>query len=94
MKKNAKFFEIKTNKEFNDFAMKTFNFQYRSNWIYKKYCDFVKRIVAKRVLRQSAGRIGVPCFAPRVCIGGHGLVGQPVSGLELCTSEGHVLWTV
>lgn len=41
MKKNAKFFEIKTNKEFNDFAMKTFNFQYRSNWIYKKYCDLI-----------------------------------------------------
>ncbi len=41
MKKNAKFFEIKTNKEFNDFAMKTFHFQYRSNLIYKKYCDLI-----------------------------------------------------
>ena len=41
MKKSGNFFEIKTNKEFNDFALKTFIFQYRNNLIYKKYCDLI-----------------------------------------------------
>ena len=33
MKKGKKFFEIKTKEEFNDFAIKTFIFQYRNNFI-------------------------------------------------------------
>ena len=41
MKKIKNFFEIKTKDEFNDFAMRTFTFQYRSNLIYKKYCDLI-----------------------------------------------------
>ena len=41
MKKSGNFFEIKTNKEFNDFALKTFIFQYSNNLIYKKYCDLI-----------------------------------------------------
>ncbi len=39
--KNKKFFEIKTEEEFNDFAIRTFIFQYRRNLIYKKYCDLI-----------------------------------------------------
>ena len=41
MKKIKNFFEVKTNEEFNDLAIRTFIFQYRSNLIYKKYCDLV-----------------------------------------------------
>ena len=43
MKKNIKFFEIRNNEEFNDFAIRTFIFQYRNNSIYKKYCDSIGR---------------------------------------------------
>ncbi len=41
MKKIKSFFDIRNKDEFNDFAMKTFIFQYRSNLIYKKYCDLI-----------------------------------------------------
>jgi len=41
MKKSKKFFEIKTREEFNDFAISTFIFQYKNNFIYKKYCDLI-----------------------------------------------------
>ncbi len=41
MNKSKKFFEIKTEEEFNDFAIRTFAFQYRNNFVYKKYCDLI-----------------------------------------------------
>ena len=41
MEKSKKFFEIETIEEFNNFAIKTFIFQYRNNFIYKKYCDLI-----------------------------------------------------
>ena len=41
MKKSKKFFEIRNKEEFNDFAIRTFIFQYRNNLIYKKYCDLI-----------------------------------------------------
>ena len=41
MKKNRKFFEIRSKEDFNDFAIRTFIFQYRNNLVYKKYCDLI-----------------------------------------------------
>ena len=41
MKKIRKFFEIRNKEDFNDFAIKTFIFQYRNNLVYKKYCDLI-----------------------------------------------------
>ena len=41
MKKNRKFFEIRNKEDFNDFAIRTFIFQYRNNLVYKKYCDLI-----------------------------------------------------
>ena len=35
------FFEIKTQKQFEDFAISTFFQQYRNNSIYKRYCDLI-----------------------------------------------------
>ena len=43
MEKIKHFFDIKTKKEFNDFAIRTFIFQYRNNLTYKKYCDSIGR---------------------------------------------------
>ena len=41
MKRSKKFFEIRNKEEFNDFAIRTFTFQYRNNLIYKKYCNLI-----------------------------------------------------
>ena len=41
MKRINKFFEIKNKEDFNNFAIRTFIFQYRNNLVYKKYCDLI-----------------------------------------------------
>jgi len=41
MKRSKKFFEIRNKEDFNDFAIRTFIFQYRNNLVYKKYCDLI-----------------------------------------------------
>ena len=41
MKTIKSFFEIRDKEDFNDFAIKTFIFQYRNNLVYKKYCDLI-----------------------------------------------------
>ena len=41
MKTIKNFFEIRDKEDFNDFAIKTFIFQYRNNLVYKKYCDLI-----------------------------------------------------